>query len=219
MGPDDFEHGQIERYDDEAIYAGGRRLPFGDIERLDGDRIYVSAIAAQRFMDPNTAAMGLGGELRVPVREERLEIDTHQIDLGEILVHKTVEENEEVRRGPLTREDVQVVRVKVNRPVTAPEQRRQEGDWLVIPVMEEIFVVQKQLVVTEEIRIRKLTVTEEHEIRETVRRERATIEDTRRPMSPPQAARRPTGAAQDARGPDGDAAWEELHQEIRSEAP
>jgi uncharacterized protein (TIGR02271 family) len=219
VGPDNFEHGQVERYDDEAIYAGGRRLPFGDIERIDGDRIYLSATAAQRFVDPNTAATGLGGELRVPVMEERLEVDIHQIDRGEIRVHKTVEETEEVRRGPLTREDVQVVRVKVNRPVAAPEQRHQDGDWLVIPVMEEIFVVQKQLVVTEEIRIREQSVTEEHEIRETVRRERATIEDTRGPMSPPQAAHRPNSAAQGARGPTDDAAWEELHQEIRRDAP
>jgi uncharacterized protein (TIGR02271 family) len=219
VGPDNFDHGAVERYDDEAIYVGGRRLLFGDIERIDGDRLYVTETAAQRFIDPGAAATGLGGELRVPIMEERLEVDIRQIDLGEIQVHKTVVETEEVRRGPLTHEDVQIVRVKVNRPVTAPEERHQEGDWLVIPIMEEIFVVQKQLVVTEEIRIRKQSVTEEREIRETVRRERATIEDTRVPMPPPQTTRRSTAATRDARGQVDDAAWEELHQEVQGDPP
>ncbi len=218
MGPDATDYGEIERYDDRSLYVGGRRLPFGDVERLDGDHLYLSASAARRFTDPDAAATGMGGELRVPVLEERLDVDIRPVDLGEIRVHKTVEAREEVRRGPLTHEDVQIVRVKVNRPVDEPEQRRQDGDWLVIPVMEEIFVVQKQLVVTEEIRIRKQSVTEEREIRETVRREHATVEDTRAPLAPGRTGRRPSTQPQRTPEPGDDAAWAELHQEVRRDA-
>jgi uncharacterized protein (TIGR02271 family) len=57
-------------------------------------------------------------------------------------------------------------------------QSRQEGDWLVIPVMEEVLVVRKQLMLTEEVRVRTRRVTEEREVRETVRRERVELEDT-----------------------------------------
>jgi uncharacterized protein (TIGR02271 family) len=158
---------------------------------------------------PRETTDGLGGEARVPLLEEQVEFGTRVVDLGEIRVHKTVEAREEVRRGPLAREDVQIERVRVNRPVDAPEQRREEGDWLVIPIMEEVFVVQKQLMVTEEIRIRKHLVTEEGEVRETIRRERASIEDTRPADAIPSSRRTEPARA------DNDDGWDELHREVR----
>jgi hypothetical protein len=96
--------------------------------------------------------------------------------------------------------------------------------------MEEVFVVEKHLMVTEEIRIRKRLTTEDAEVRETVRRERATVEDTRVPRDPlitetvmPGSAPEPASrrrSEEDARAPvagrDGDdGAWERLHREIQ----
>jgi uncharacterized protein (TIGR02271 family) len=207
VGPDNHDYGQVERYDDESVFANGRRIPFGAIERVDHDRLYLDTAGTYSLIEQDTAAVGTDGQVRIPVTEERLEVGKRQIDLGEIRVHKTVEEVEEVQRGPLNREEVEIERVRVNRRVTVPEERRQEGDWLVIPVMEEVVVVEKQLIVTEEIRIRKYLVTEDRELRETVRREHASIDDTRAPTP-----RTPTSNT-DAAG--GDAAWDELHAEIR----
>jgi uncharacterized protein (TIGR02271 family) len=186
IGPDQRDHGAVERYDDEAVYVNGHRVPFESLERTDGDSLRLSAAGAaaiivqdveRRLESPRTSAQA--DELRLPLHEERLHVETRPVDLGEIRIHKTVEEAEEVRRGPLNFEEVQIERVKVNRPVEAPEDQHQDGEWLVIPIMEEVLVVKKQLVVTEEIRIRKQRVAREHEVRETVRRERATVEDTR----------------------------------------
>jgi len=237
VGPDNREYGTIERYDDSAAYVQGRRVPFSGIGHMEQDRLYVDTpeLWGLRWSDTASAATeresvgttnqpertgiaadsegtfaGAGGEIRVPILEEQVQFGTRMVDLGEIRVHKTVEEREEVRRGPLAREDVQIERIRVNRPVDAPEQRRQEGDWLVIPIMEEVFVVQKQLMVTEEIRIRKQLVTEEHEVRETIRRERASIEDTRPAEAIPNASR---GARIERADDDG--GWEDLHREIR----
>jgi uncharacterized protein (TIGR02271 family) len=216
VGPDEHDYGEIERYDDEAVYVGGRPVPFGALERLDAERVYVGPAGVRYLAESPPMDEGLGfdntsNQVRVPVYEEQLAVEPRVVDLGEIRVHKTVDEREEVRRGPLSREDVQIERIKVNRPVSEPEQRRQEGDWLVIPIMEEVFVVQKQLVVTEEIRIRKQLVTEEHEVRETLRREHASIEDARtaRPPAAPAPARSETGRDDD------DAAWDALQEEIR----
>jgi uncharacterized protein (TIGR02271 family) len=207
IGPDNHDYGAVERYDDESVYANGRRIPFGAIERLDHDRLYLDTAGVYSLIENDSAGIGTDGQVRIPVTEERLEVGKRQIDLGEIRVHKTVEEVEEVRRGPLNREEVEIERVKVNRRVTVPEERRQEGDWLVIPVMEEIFVVEKRLVVTEEIRIRKHLVTEDREVRESVRREHASIDDTR--------ARAPTTPTSNTDAGGDDAAWDELHAEIR----
>jgi uncharacterized protein (TIGR02271 family) len=240
VGPDNREYGTIERYDDSAAYVRGKRVPFAAIERLESDRLHVDTPELWGLTSPAdtdspaarrpTASADLGGEIRVPLLEEQLELTTREIDLGEVRIHKAVEEAEEVRRGQLNREDVEVQRVRVDRRVTEPETSRQEGDWLIIPVMEEVFVVEKHLMVTEEIRIRKRLVTEEAEVRETVRRERATVEDTRVPRAPlitetvmpgsrPDPTRHQATAndvAPSTVGPSGDdAAWEELHREIR----
>ena len=224
MGPDNREYGTIERYDDTAIYVQGRRIPFAAIERLDQDRVYLDTLELWRLAESGPANTNLGGEVRVPLLEERIDFDTRDVDLGDIRVHKTVEEKEEVRRGPLNREDVQIERVRVDRRVTEPEQQRQEGEWLIITIMEEVFVVEKHLMVTEEIRIRKQLVTEAGEVRETVRRERAAVEDTRVPLKPlitepamsrsDASPRREASTANDVATTD-DPAWEELHREIR----
>jgi uncharacterized protein (TIGR02271 family) len=225
IGPDHRDYGPIERYDDQAVYVQGKRIPLGAIEHLEQDRAYVSTAALQQFAGSSLADEGLAdeglaetgrvAETRIPIVEERLEVGTREVELGEVRVHKTVEEREEVQRGPLNREEVQVERVRVNRPVSAPEERRQEGDWLIIPIMEEVLVVQKQLMVTEEIRIRKQLVTEEREIRETVRRERATVEDTRQPAPRPSAPPAPASARAASEPDADDPRWNELREEVR----
>jgi len=237
VGPDNRDYGPIERYDNSAAYVHGKRVPFAAIGRVERDRLYVDTPELWGLTSPdavNTSSAehagtgaGLGGEIRVPILEEQLQFTTREIDLGEVRIHKTVEEAEEVRSGHLNREDVDVERVRVDRRVTEAEMSRQEGDWLIIPVMEEVFVVEKHLMVTEEIRIRKRLVTEESEVRATVRRERATVEDTRVPRAPlstesdmpggrPAQTRARANAndvAPSETGRNGDnAAWEDLHE-------
>ena len=60
----------------------------------------------------------------------------------------------------MTRETVEVDRVAVGRYVDGPEAPRQEGDTLVVPVFEEVLVVEKRLVLKEEIRITRRRVSE-----------------------------------------------------------
>lgn len=56
-------------------------------------------------------------------------------------------------REPLFVEDVTVDRTPVNRLLDGPAETRQEGDVTIIPVTEEVFTVQKRLLLKEEIRI------------------------------------------------------------------
>lgn len=110
--------------------------------------------------------------------EERLEVEKQLVELGEVLFHKTVEQFEEVTSLPLSREELEIVRGPVdNEPLDKPLEIQYEEEWLVIPVMQEIVVVKKLLVLTEKIRIRKHQVVQQQEIREQVRRERVEVED------------------------------------------
>lgn len=118
-----------------------------------------------------------GNQLRIPVVEERLVPGKRQVDLGELRIHKHVDHVEETVGQSVTRDDLVIERVPVGRPLTEPLEPRVDGDWLVIPIMEEVLVVQKRLMLAEEVRIRKRQLTVDQEVREVVRHERVELED------------------------------------------
>jgi hypothetical protein len=59
---------------------------------------------------------------------------------------------------PLYTEQASVERVAVNRIVDAYPQVREEGDTTVVPVVEEVLIIQKRLMLKEEVRITRKRV-------------------------------------------------------------
>jgi stress response protein YsnF len=57
---------------------------------------------------------------------------------------------------------------------------REEGDTLIVPIVEEAVVVERRLVVKEEIHVRRIRRTENYEERVKVRKQEAVV--TRSPM-------------------------------------
>lgn len=94
-------------------------------------------------------------ELRIPVVQEVLQVGKRWIDTGRgVRVHKTVSNTELRIDEPLMRQRLDIEHVSINAWVEGPlPQQRQEGDTLVIPVLEEVLVVEKRLRLKEEIRI------------------------------------------------------------------
>ena len=119
----------------------------------------------------------VGDRIVVPVREEVLVATTRPIELGAVRIHKRVETVPYETLVDLTRDDVSVERVTLNQDVNAVPSPRQEGDTLVIPVVEEVVVTEKRLVLREEIRVTRRQVTESIPVQDTVRREVVEIED------------------------------------------
>jgi len=66
----------------------------------------------------------------------------------------------------LTQVRVEIERVPIDRAVDVVPPIRQEGDITIIPVVEEIVVVERRLVLNEEVRVRRVSTKEQH--RETV---------------------------------------------------
>ena len=66
---------------------------------------------------------------------------------------------------PLLHEEAAIERVPVNRVVEKVEPVRQEGETTIVPVYEEVVVVERRLVLKEEIRITRRKQTR-HERRE-----------------------------------------------------
>ncbi|HEX6289980.1 MAG TPA: YsnF/AvaK domain-containing protein [Herpetosiphonaceae bacterium] len=117
-----------------------------------------------------------GEELRIPVIREEAVVRTREVEGGGVRVHKTVNEREEVVELPTLREDVDVERVAIGRVVEAAPEVREEGDTLIIPVLEEMLVVEKRLVLKEEIRITRRRSTEVEQARVVLNEEQVTIE-------------------------------------------
>lgn len=113
----------------------------------------------------------------IPVIQEEIQVGKRLIETGRVRVRKVITEHTETVDQPLMREEVTVERVPVNRYVDGPIAPRTEGDTLVVSVLEEVLVVQKRLVLREELRIKKAVVAREHEAPSvTLRREDVEIE-------------------------------------------
>lgn len=126
----------------------------------------------------NDAANESGGnQIVVPVIEEMVEVRKQMVDTASVRIVKTVHEHEESVNEPLRRETVAVTRVPVDRVVDAASPPRNEGSTTIIPIYEERLVVQKQLVLKEELHVmRQETVDRDARQTVTLRREDVAIE-------------------------------------------
>jgi uncharacterized protein (TIGR02271 family) len=98
----------------------------------------------------------------LPVVAERITVAKREVETGGVAVHVTPSVRREVIDVPVTDQALEVERVPVNRFVQATEGSREEGDVTIIPVYEEVVVVERRLMLKEEIRIRRKR-TQRHE--------------------------------------------------------
>lgn len=102
--------------------------------------------------------------LRVPVFQEDIQVEKRLIETGRgVRVHKTVAEHPVQIDEHLLREGVDVKHVPVDRIVGLDQAppTRYEGDTIIVPILEEVLVVERRLRIKEEIHITK-TRREEH---------------------------------------------------------
>jgi uncharacterized protein (TIGR02271 family) len=112
----------------------------------------------------------------IPVVEERLEIGKREVETGRLRVQKRVREHEQTVDEPLLADEITIERVPVNRFVEKPTPARMEGDTTVIPLFEERIVLEKRLVLREEVRVTKRRIERHAPEVVTVRREEVTVE-------------------------------------------
>lgn len=91
----------------------------------------------------------------IPVVEETVELGHRLVDTGRgVRITKHVTEHEAHIDDPLMHEEVTVERVPIDMLVSGPEPRQHyEGETLVIPVLEEVLVVEKRVRLKEELRV------------------------------------------------------------------
>lgn len=124
-------------------------------------------------------------ELILPLVEERAVVSKAEHETGVVKVSTRVETNEAVVHEVLRRENVRIERIAIGREVSDVPKIRQEGDTVVYPVVEEILIVEKRLVLKEELRISYEITTEAVDRSVTLRTVHADVERTPAEPDPP----------------------------------
>jgi stress response protein YsnF len=125
-------------------------------------------------------------ETRVPIIEESAVIGKRAVETGRVRVRTHTDERDELLRDLLTREDVRVERVPIGRQIDEIPPLREEGDVTIIPIVDEIAVVEKRLVLREELHIVRVRTIEPVEQRVRLRSTRAIVERAESPEVQPQ---------------------------------
>jgi stress response protein YsnF len=115
-------------------------------------------------------------EHRIPLVEESLRIDKRVVETGRVRVRVVVDEQDHLFSEALDRSTVEVVRVPIDREIDVMPEPRIEGEYTIVPVVEEVLVVRRQLVLVEEVRIRRVMTTELVDRTAVARKMRAVIE-------------------------------------------
>lgn len=127
-------------------------------------------------IDPRRADAGRTTDQVIPIVEETAVVTKRVAPTGRVRIHTTVEERSELVGADLEREEVVVERVPIDREITAAPAVRQEGDVMIVPVVEEVLVIEKRLVLKEELRIQTRRTVERVEEPVVLRRTVATVD-------------------------------------------
>jgi uncharacterized protein (TIGR02271 family) len=107
----------------------------------------------------------------LPIVEEKVEITKKVIDKAKVRLSKVVSEHTETFNLPISEDEITVTRVPRNVIVdSAPEGVRYEGNVMIIPVLKEVAVVEKRILLVEEIHVVK-NINQKIETKEVVLRE------------------------------------------------
>jgi stress response protein YsnF len=123
----------------------------------------------------------------IPVHEEEARISKRTLE-RRARIDKKVHTRTERVEAVLRRVRPAIERIPVNREVPAIPAIRHEGDTLVIPVVEEVLVVERRLMLREEVRVRSQEIVEPFRQDVSLRAEQVVIDgaplDSRAEASP-----------------------------------
>jgi len=115
----------------------------------------------------------------IEVKEERLQAKKKPVDVGEVRVRKEVHTENQTIEVPVEREEVVIERTPVrgraaSKGISGDAIR--EGEEIRVPVREEQVNVNKEAVVTEEVKVGKRVVQETEKVSGSVRKEEVHVD-------------------------------------------
>ncbi|HUG45280.1 MAG TPA: DUF2382 domain-containing protein [Sphingomicrobium sp.] len=113
-------------------------------------------------------------ETRIPLVEERLNVEKKTVETGKVRLRSRVEEDERRISETLASERVRVERIAADVLLEEPPEIRDEPGRLVVPVFEEVVVRRYRL--TEEVHLIIERSEQQHDETVTLRRNRVEVE-------------------------------------------
>ncbi len=150
-----------------------------DFRRTTADAVHLTIAGADLLRSAEATTEQDAGHMTLPVHGEELELHVQERPQGRVLIHKRVETHPVEQEIELEREVVDIERVPVGEDVADIPPVRQEGDTTIVPVVEEILVVEKRLRLVEEVRITKRAEGATETIRDELRREVIEVDEER----------------------------------------
>ncbi|WP_375427387.1 YsnF/AvaK domain-containing protein [uncultured Sphingomonas sp.] len=96
----------------------------------------------------------------IPLVQEELVVSKQTVETGRVRVRTEVQWHTGHARADLFRDHVEVERVSVGREVDSVPPVREDGDTMIIPVVEEVLVVEKRLMLKEEVHLKRIRSVE-----------------------------------------------------------
>jgi len=116
---------------------------------------------------------------------EEASVSRKTVETGRVRVAKVTRTRDHPIDELLTRTNVEVERIPVGRVIDAMPSVKEDGDVTIVPIVEETVVVERRLLLKEELHIRHVRTTERYQ--QTVKLRYQTAEVTRTPAEQPAA--------------------------------
>ncbi len=123
------------------------------------------------------AEPGVTEEAVIPVVEEQVDVAKREAVGRTVTVTTTPVTERHTVSEPVTRESVTVERVPIGKVVEEVPEVTEDGDLTVIPVVEERITIVKELVLAEEIHLRRVREETVDEQEVELRRSNVTIDE------------------------------------------
>ncbi len=117
-------------------------------------------------------------EQRLTLHGEKIEVSRRRVDTSLVRATRTTRTREQLVEADLSHERVEVERIPIGRTVDSVPPVRQDGDTTILSVVEEVVVVERRLVLKEEVHVRRVKTTEHHRETVTLREQEATVTRT-----------------------------------------
>ena len=112
----------------------------------------------------------------VPVIEEELEVGKRRVEGDRVSVRTVSSERTEVVEQPLESMEVEVERIAIDREIDTAPEIRNDGDTMIIPIVEERLVVEKRLFLREEVHVHRRRVVTQFRQNVTLRSQEVVVE-------------------------------------------
>jgi uncharacterized protein (TIGR02271 family) len=120
-------------------------------------------------------------------------VSRETVETGRVRIAKVTHTRDHLIDELLARTEVEVKTIPIGRLIEAAPSVQDDGELMIIPIVEETLIVERRLMLKEELHVRRVRATERHQ--ETVKLRYQTSEVIRIPAQKPDAGDNAAGGS------------------------